>query len=134
MEDNKKNNLMVVNLSQVDLPNANYTESIYKDWINYGTNNEFPLLLIDLLNRSALHNSIISSKVDTICGGGIYYEKKKDSKTEKAVKDAKDALKKAEDALKKAEDDSKKKSGFNNILSVSRFGFSNINEYWWLRN
>jgi hypothetical protein len=79
MTDNKTN-LVVVNLSQVELPT--FTESKYQDWIKYGADNDFPFKLQDLANRSALHNAILSSKVDNICGNGFTYDKKKDNKTD----------------------------------------------------
>lgn len=78
--DNTKNNLIVVNLSQVKLPT--FTESRYLDWIKYGDDNEFPNKLQDLANRSALHNAIISSKISNTCGEGFKTDGEIDKNTQ----------------------------------------------------
>ena len=41
------------------------------DWVNYGTDNQFPKKLIDLLNASPLHNAIVVSKQNMILGNGL---------------------------------------------------------------
>jgi len=74
-------NLTIINLAQVELPK--FIEPRYNDWILYGSDNLFPDKLIDLANRSALHNAIISSKVDNVCAGGFTYKKRTDTKTDK---------------------------------------------------
>lgn len=78
-----ENNMIIVNLSQVKLPL--YTENKYLDWVKYGEDNLYSRKLQDLMNRSALHNAIISSKVDNSCGQGLTYTKKKDSKTDNFI-------------------------------------------------
>ena len=77
--DNDK--LIVISLSQVELPTFTETRG-NTEWIKYGSDNAFPLKLQDLANRSALHNAILSSKVDNVCGNGLTYEKEKDKKTD----------------------------------------------------
>ena len=67
-----RNNMLIVNMSQVALPQNN--ETVRTEWVPYGPDNAFPCLLQDLMNKSAIHNAIISSKVDHICGGGLTYE------------------------------------------------------------
>lgn len=72
--DNKRiegNGIMGVALEKIKLPE--YTERIYggKPWVRYGSDNLFPNLLQELANRSALHNAIISSKVDYSYGDGL---------------------------------------------------------------
>lgn len=52
------------------------------EWVRYGEDNLFPIKLQDLSNRSALHNAIISSKVDNVCGDGLTYDSDIDPKTE----------------------------------------------------
>lgn len=42
-----------------------------KDWIDFGTNNLYPDLLIKLYNESAMHHTAIDAKVDAITGKGI---------------------------------------------------------------
>lgn len=58
--------------SQIQLPSANefYFDKSTK-WVKYGNDNLFPQLLIDLQNRSALHQAIISSKVDYSFANGL---------------------------------------------------------------
>ena len=41
------------------------------DWIDYGINNLYPQLLIDLYNNSAIHHTAIDSKVDAVTGEGF---------------------------------------------------------------
>lgn len=76
-----KDNLIVVNLSQIELPVMTEVRNNV-DWVKFGENNDWPLKLQDYANRSALHNAIISGKVDHICGEGLTYEKNKDKKTD----------------------------------------------------
>lgn len=81
-----KQNFMVINLSQIKLPT--FTENKYLDWVKYGEDDSFPYFLQYLSNRSALHNAIVSSKIDYGCGEGLTYKKKKDSKTDKFLESA----------------------------------------------
>lgn len=66
---NKPDKLMVVQLAQVSLPK--YSENRFNDWVKFGENNDWPFYLQELANRSAIHNAILSSKVDYSCGEGI---------------------------------------------------------------
>lgn len=43
----------------------------YKDWINYGNDNQFPQYIINLNNSSAINKAILDSKVTYICGDGV---------------------------------------------------------------
>lgn len=76
------NNLQVIHMSQVQLPKFTPSNYNYQDWIRYGDDNLFPQMLQNLANRSAVHNAILSSKVDNCIGNGLTYEKKKDTKTD----------------------------------------------------
>ena len=42
-----------------------------KDWIDFGSNNLYPELLIELYNNSAMHHTAIDAKADAITGEGI---------------------------------------------------------------
>lgn len=53
-----------------------FTEQRNCDWVKYGKDNKFPELLIDYANRSALHNAIITSKVDYAFAKGLDVESK----------------------------------------------------------
>jgi hypothetical protein len=44
-----------------------------KDWIDFGSNNLYPDLLIELFNNSAMHHTAIEAKVDAITGEGFKY-------------------------------------------------------------
>ena len=43
----------------------------YKNWINYGDNNDFPQRIINLNNQSAVNKAILDNKVTYILGDGI---------------------------------------------------------------
>ena len=47
-----------------------FSESRAK-WINYGEDNLYPNYLIDLMNKSSKHNSLIRKKVNMIAGNGF---------------------------------------------------------------
>lgn len=44
-----------------------------KDWIDFGSNNLYPDLLIELFNNSAMHHTSIEAKVDAVTGEGFRY-------------------------------------------------------------
>ena len=44
-----------------------------KDWIDFGSNNLYPDLLIELFNNSAMHHTAIEAKVDAVTGEGFRY-------------------------------------------------------------
>ena len=41
------------------------------NWINYGDDNDYPSYLVDLMNKSSKHNSLIKKKVNMIAGAGF---------------------------------------------------------------
>lgn len=57
--------------SAIGLPQI--TEKKGKDWIDYGINNLYPELLIELYNNSAMHHTSIDAKVDGVTGQGFKY-------------------------------------------------------------
>lgn len=67
----KDNNFEFLKFNRVKLPSIRESECNYHKWVDFGDGNAFPDVLIDLANRSALHNAIISSKVDTSYAEGI---------------------------------------------------------------
>lgn len=50
----------------------NYFEYDSKDWVAWGEANLYPNRIIDLFNGSAINHTCIISKVDAICGLGLY--------------------------------------------------------------
>jgi len=44
---------------------------VNRDWVPYGENNLFPDELVNLFNKSGIHNAIIESKTRMMCGDGI---------------------------------------------------------------
>ena len=44
-----------------------------RDWVEYGINNLYPDLLIELYNNSAMHHTAIDAKVDGVIGQGFKY-------------------------------------------------------------
>jgi len=64
-------NLTVCNFNRIQLPAGTERVSSRKPYIEFGDDNLFPDFLIDIANRSALHNAIISSKVDYAFGNGL---------------------------------------------------------------
>ena len=60
--------------------------------VSYGKFNDYPAYLIDLFNRSAEHNSIITGKANYVFGKGLNYEKVNDpvvdGKVEKFIANA----------------------------------------------
>jgi len=48
-----------------------FTEKQNREWIPYGDDNKFPEELITLYNKSGIHNAIIKSKLNMICGDGF---------------------------------------------------------------
>ena len=74
------NKLEFIKLANNDLPT--FKEDRQNDWIKYGEDNLYPNKLIDLAGKSALHNAIISSKVDACKGMGLEYDGEPDAKTD----------------------------------------------------
>lgn len=71
IKPNKNHNLSVVNMASYNVPE--FKEYVGKQWVNYGRRNLFPVELIDLFNSSALHNAIVTGKVNYIVGKGLQY-------------------------------------------------------------
>ena len=81
-----KDNISILKFSQVEIPEIK--ESKRNTWIEFGLKNNFPDYLIDLSHRSALHNAILTSKTENICGNGVTYTKEnelEDIKTEQYI-------------------------------------------------
>ena len=72
--------MIFVSLSQIEMPKI--TEVRKGDYVNWGEDNRFPDTLIEYQRRSSLHNAIVRSKVNDICGDGFTYEGKTDKKTD----------------------------------------------------
>ena len=69
--DSNSQNLISVAMSKIHLPNYRETYIREKPWVRYGENNLFPYFLQELANKSALHNAIVSSKVDYSYAKGL---------------------------------------------------------------
>ena len=83
-----KNSTLEVKLSTYVLPHFREKKVNSQDWIDFGANNLFPLYLVDLYNESAVHNAIITGKVNYIVGRGLTI--KTERGVEKVRKYAKD--------------------------------------------
>lgn len=57
-----------------------------KDWVLYGISNDYTKYLIDLFNRHAEHNAIITAKSEYIAGKGLTYDKAKVEDPEEQAK------------------------------------------------
>ena len=67
--DNLKNQIMAFSLDKQE-PTPTFAES-RADWIPYGDDNLYPDFLIELMNRSSKHNSLIKKKVNMAVGEGF---------------------------------------------------------------
>jgi len=56
---------------QNDIVLPSFKETSYSDWVKYGDNNKYPDELLNLFEKSPIHNAIIESKVRMMCGDGI---------------------------------------------------------------
>ena len=56
----------------------NFKEKKFKDWVNCGPDNLWPLYLLKLVNNCAIHNRIIESKVRQIAGEGLTVQDSED--------------------------------------------------------
>lgn len=56
----------------IPLPNEkiNSNKDADKNWVQWGDNNLYPMYLINLLNKSSLHSSILKNKAMFVCGQG----------------------------------------------------------------
>jgi len=60
-----------LNLKNIDLPKPKEHKGY--DWVLFGPNNSFPLDILEYLNGSSIHNSIIESKASLIAGNGFLF-------------------------------------------------------------
>lgn len=67
------------NIIRVEMAVQTYPEFIAqknKDWVLYGETNDYLKYLIELFDRNAEHNSIVTGKANYISGKGLTYDKK----------------------------------------------------------
>ena len=72
MEENKENysiGMYSFSMNNTELPV--FKEVGNKDWIPYGDDNLYPSFLIDLMNHSTKHNSLIKKKTNMTAGNGF---------------------------------------------------------------
>lgn len=69
---NISNKIIGVALNVYNLPL--FRELRNEDYISYGYNNTYPQYLIDMFNQSAVHNAIVTGKVNYITGRGLSIE------------------------------------------------------------
>ena len=72
MVEKNKRVTEVIKFEQINLPQP--IEDNYKNttkWCNWGTDNLYPLFLLDLYGNSPIHSSIINSKASYIIGNGL---------------------------------------------------------------
>lgn len=62
--------LDIFNFNAVSIPDPVERISRTKNWVEWGDNNLYPYFLIDLMNKSSLHSSILKQKAMLIGGGG----------------------------------------------------------------
>lgn len=72
-KNNNKTRVHSMNFYQVEVPNLVETATSNSDWIKYGSLNSFPTYLQELIDRSALHNAIVTSKIDNTVGEGFIF-------------------------------------------------------------
>jgi hypothetical protein len=66
---NNKTNLKGYKFKTVNLPDIKEVQG--KDWVFFGSKNEFPFKVLELYNNSAIHNTAIQSILYGIIGEGI---------------------------------------------------------------
>lgn len=71
MDKETKTNVIETAFQRIKLPSFEETCFSNKPYVKYGEGNTFPTFLQDLANRSALHNAILSSKVDYSYADGL---------------------------------------------------------------
>lgn len=71
MDKETKTNVIETAFQRIQLPSFEETCFSNKPYVKYGEGNVFPTFLQDLANRSALHNAILSSKVDYAYADGL---------------------------------------------------------------
>jgi hypothetical protein len=85
IESTNKYSLAKIEFAEVTQPN--FTAQKNKDWVLYGDKNDYTKYLIDLFNRHAEHNAIISAKTNYIAGKGLKYDKTLEDEKQKAKLD-----------------------------------------------
>lgn len=66
-----------INFAGIDIDKyktPDFTQEKNKKYVNYGSDNLYPLYLVDLFNRSAKHNAILTGKQTYVYGGGLQIE------------------------------------------------------------
>ena len=61
-------NIIYVKLNAYEIPE--FKENKGKEWINYGADNNFPALLLDMYDNAPKHRAIVDGKADLIAGKG----------------------------------------------------------------
>jgi len=69
MSEENQNKPIFIQLKACDIPD--FKELKNSDWVQFGHDNMYPQRLIELYDRSATHNSIITGKVHYIAGEGL---------------------------------------------------------------
>ena len=69
MSEENQNKPIFIQLNACDIPD--FKELKNSDWVQFGHDNMYPQRLIELYDRSATHNSIITGKVHYIAGEGL---------------------------------------------------------------
>lgn len=88
-----------------DIPQ--FIEKKNSDWVLFGKDNNYPQMLVDIYDKSAIHNAIITGKCHYIAGEGLRVDKEKVSNVEDLAK-VQSMIKRAnedeglEDVIKKA--------------------------------
>ena len=70
MEENKKNTTQIFSFSIEERRLPKFEENSRKQWVEYGSDNQFGEYLINLMNNSSKHNSLIKKKVNMTVGNG----------------------------------------------------------------
>jgi len=64
-----QNKIAIIKFADVPLPKMRESKS--GKWINYGDNNKYPNMLLEMLGKSSKHNGIVLGKVNYIVGQGF---------------------------------------------------------------
>src|SRR3954463_6141939 len=72
-EDSVSSKKIHVAMTQTEVPRI--IEKAMKEWVDFGHDNLYPMMLIDLMNSSAIHNAILDSKSKMVSGRGLTYVK-----------------------------------------------------------
>jgi len=92
MSEENQNKPIFIQLKACDIPD--FKELKNSDWVQFGHDNMYPQRLIELYDRSATHNSIITGKVHYIAGEGLRVDDAK-VKNVQAVAEIQGMIKKA---------------------------------------